>query len=422
MASEYAGMEQASTEKTKTPWLSIVGIGEDGLTGLGENAKAAITSAEIVFGGKRHLELAVDAIKGEARSWPVPFDVAMAEVVALRDKRVCVLASGDPFFYGVGVTLLRHIPADETVCFPVASAFSLAASRLGWALQSVDCVSLHGRSIDLIRPYLHQGAKIIALTSDAQAPALVAKLICEAGFKQSDFTLLEALGGEREKRRAVKAADFSMTDIDQLNVVAIDVVADKDARILPYCSGVDDGLFEHDGQITKREIRAVTLSSLAPRYGEMLWDIGAGSGSIAIEWMLAHPSLKAIAIEQHAERAERITRNAEVFGVPGLEVVIGTAPDGYQGLPEPDVIFIGGGGSEPGVLDGAIAALKPGGRLVANAVTLEMEAVLLAAQARLGGSLIRLEVSRASPVGGMQGWRPAMPVTQWSWLKPGEKV
>lgn len=417
MASEYAGLHGSSTEKTGEPWLSIVGIGEDGLAGLGTSARQAIENAEIVFGGKRHLALAAEGITGEARQWPVPFDVAMADVVALRGRKVCVLASGDPFHFGVGVTLLRHIAAEETVSYPAPSAFSLAASRLGWALQDVSCISLHGRSIDLVRPHLQSGAKLIALTSDEKAPALLAKLLTEAGFGRSYFAVLEALGGPHQRIRSAQAASFDFDTLNPLNVVAIDVVADEASRILSYARGLDDALFEHDGQITKREIRAVTLSSLSPRHVQLLWDIGAGSGSIGIEWMLAHPSLRAIAIEQHPERAQRVSRNAELFGVPGLEVVIGTAPDAFEGLPSPDAIFIGGGGSEAGVLDGAVAALKPGGRLVANAVTLEMEAVLLAAQARLGGSLIRLDVARASPVGAMQGWRAAMPVTQWTWIK-----
>ncbi|TZG38476.1 precorrin-6y C5,15-methyltransferase (decarboxylating) subunit CbiE [Agrobacterium sp. B1(2019)] len=424
MTSEYSGTGQASTkneastEKKEKPWLSIVGIGEDGLQGLGSKAIEAIEAAEVVFGGKRHLELAAVAIRGEARRWPVPFDTEMSDVVALRGRRVCVLASGDPFFYGVGVTLLRQIETDETVCHPSPSAFSLAASRLGWALQSTECVSLHGRSVDLLRPHLHAGARVIALTSDAHAPALIANLLSDLGFGQSEFILLEALGGDRERRRQVRAADFSFEDIDPLNVVAIDVVAAEGARVLPFTCGLDDSLFEHDGQITKREIRAVTLSSLAPRRGELLWDIGAGSGSIGIEWMLSHHSLRAIAIEQHPERAERIAHNAEAFGVPALEVMIGAAPAAFEGLAKPDAIFIGGGGSEEGVLEGAMAALKPGGRLVANAVTLEMEAILLAAHARHGGSMIRLDVSRVAAVGSMSGWRPAMPVTQWSWTKP----
>ncbi|MCI9868005.1 precorrin-6y C5,15-methyltransferase (decarboxylating) subunit CbiE [Rhizobium skierniewicense] len=418
MVSEYAGMDAASTEKKAARWLSIVGIGEDGIGGLSAHARLAIEGADFVFGGVRHLALAADAIRGEVRPWPVPFEVEMVDIVALRGRKVCVLASGDPFLYGVGVTLLKHVHVDETIAYPAPSAFSLAASRLGWALQATDCVSLHGRPIDLIRPHLHAGAKLLVLTADEKTPALLAALLAEAGFGRSTFILLEALGGPRERSRQATAADFSFVDIDPLNLVAIEVVADEKPRILPFAQGLDDALFEHDGQMTKREIRAVTLSSLAPRFGELLWDIGAGSGSIGIEWMLAHPSLRAIGIEQHAERAERANRNAQAFGVPALQIVRGAAPSALVGLPTPDAIFIGGGGSEEGVLEAAVSALRPGGRLVANAVTLEMDAVLLAAQARLGGSLIRLEVTRASPVGSMQGWRPSMPVTQWAWVKP----
>jgi precorrin-6B C5,15-methyltransferase / cobalt-precorrin-6B C5,C15-methyltransferase len=398
-------------------WLSIVGIGEDGVKGLGNNAREAIATASVVFGGKRHLELAAPLISGEARPWPTPFDAAMRDVLALRGKAVCVLASGDPFFFGVGATLSRHVGADEFITYPSPSAFSLAASRLGWPLQEIETVSLHGRPIDLVRPLLHPATRIIALTSDENGPAELAALLTASGFGQSRMTVLEALGGDAERVRSTTAGEFASQDINVLNVVAIEVVADASARILPRSFGLDDALFEHDGQITKREVRALTLSALSPRRGELLWDIGAGSGSIGIEWMLADPSMKAIAIEAHPERAARIKRNAANFGVPGLVLVEGEAPDALDGLPQPDAIFIGGGGSEPGVFDAAVAALKPDGRLVANAVTLEMEAVLLAAQAKLGGSLIRMDVSRAAPVGAMQGWRPAMPVTQWSWAK-----
>ncbi len=387
------------------------------MEGLGDRAKAAITGASVVFGGKRHLDLAASLIKGEARPWPTPFDAAMRDVVALRGQKVCVLASGDPFFYGVGVTLSRHIGSDEFTTYPSPSAFSLAASRLGWPLQDIETVSLHGRPIDLIRPLLHPGRRIIALTSDEKGPRELAELLTESGFGRSVMTVLEALGGEAEKMRSCQAAEFALQDINVLNVAAVEVVATTDARILPHGFGLDDALFEHDGQITKREIRALTLSALSPRRGELLWDIGAGSGSIGIEWMLADPSMRAIAIEAHPERAARIRRNASSFGVPGLMLVEGNAPAALDGLPQPDVIFIGGGGSEPGVFDAAVTALKPGGRMVANAVTLEMEAVLLAAQAKLGGNLIRMEVSRAAPVGAMQGWKPAMPVTQWTWTK-----
>ncbi|OYD00540.1 precorrin-6Y C5,15-methyltransferase (decarboxylating) (plasmid) [Rhizobium sp. N4311] len=328
-----------------------------------------------------------------------------------------MLASGDPFLYGVGATLSRHVAAKEMRTIPAPSAFSLAASRLGWPLQDVAAISLHGRPIDLIRPHLHPGRRIIALTSDERGPGELAALLAADGFGQSQLTVLEALGGTRERRRHALAADFDLTDIDSLNVCALQIAAGEGARILPFAAGLEDALFEHDGQITKREIRAMTLSALAPRHGELLWDIGAGSGSISIEWMLANPSLTAIAVEQSPERAARVARNATAFGVPHLAVVEGEAPGALAGLPEPDAIFLGGGGSEPGVIDAAIPALKRGGRLVANAVTLEMEAVLLSEHTKRGGSLTRIEISRAGPVGGMNGWRPAMPVTQWRWTK-----
>jgi precorrin-6Y C5,15-methyltransferase (decarboxylating) len=413
--------ESERTGLEKNRFLSIVGIGEDGVNGLGDNARVAISQASVVFGGKRHLELAASLISGEARPWPTPFDAAMRDVLALRGQKVCVLASGDPFFFGVGATLSRHLGPDEFTAYPAPSAFSLAASRLGWPLQEIETVSLHGRPLDLIRPLLHPGRRIIALTSDEKGPAELATLLSATGFGKSRLTVLEALGGEAEKIRIGTAAGFALPDINVLNVVAIEVEAEVGARVLPRGFGLDDALFEHDGQITKREIRALTLSSLAPRRGELLWDIGAGSGSIGIEWMLADPSLKAIAIEAHPERAARLRRNAGSFGVPGLALVEGTAPAALAGLPQPDAIFIGGGGSEDGVLDAAINALKPGGRLVANAVTLEMEAVLIAAQARLGGSLLRIDVSRAAPIGTMTGWKPAMPVTQWTWIKQEDR-
>ena len=401
-----------------TPWLTIVGLGEDGLAGLGDEAKRCIASASVVFGGVRHLELAAPLVAGEQHSWLSPFERSVEAVVALRGTPVVVLASGDPFFFGVGVTLSRQIARSEMRVLPAPSSFSLAASRLGWALQDTVIVSLHGRPLDLIRPHLQPDSCILALTSDERGPMELARLLAASGFGQSRLTVLEALGGIQERVTSQLAAEFSLTHINPLNICAVEVVAETGARILPLAPGLDDGLFEHDGQITKREVRALTLSALSPRRSELLWDIGAGSGSIGIEWMLSDPSMRAIAIEGSAERAERIKRNASNFGVPGLTVVRGTAPDALAGLPPPDAIFVGGGGSEEGVMAAAIGALKSGGRLVANAVTTQMEAVLLQHQARLGGSLIRIDIARASPVGSMTGWRPAMPVTQWSWIKP----
>jgi precorrin-6Y C5,15-methyltransferase (decarboxylating) len=397
--------------------LTVIGIGEDGVAGLGDEAKRLIAAAPIVFGGVRHIELAASVIQGVSETWQNPFEKSVEAIIARRGSPVVVLASGDPFLYGVGATLARRIDASEIWTIPAPSAFSLAASRLGWALQEAATVSLHGRPLDLIRPHLQPGARVLALTSDGNGPKALAGLLGESGFGQSRLTVLEALGGERERLSRHIAASFALETVDALNVCAVEVVADATARVLPLAGGLDDTLFEHDGQITKREVRALTLSALAPRKGELLWDIGAGSGSIAIEWMLADPAMRAIAIEASLERAARIGRNAGRFGVPGLTVVEGQAPEALRGLPRPDVIFIGGGGSEAGVMEAAIAALPSGGRLVANAVTTEMEAVLLAHHARLGGALIRIDIARASPVGTMTGWRPAMPVTQWSWIK-----
>lgn len=399
-------------------WLSIVGIGEDGADGLSPIARGLVADAELVFGGKRHLQLAGAVIRGAARPWPSPFERGIAEVLAARGRAVCVLASGDPFFYGVGTVLMRHLDPQETVTVPGPSAFSLAAARLGWSLPDTTLLSLHARALDLVRPHLQPGARLLALTSDADGPAALARLLAETGFGASRLTVLEALGGPRERVRTTTAEGFDVGAVDPLNTVAIEVVAAPDARVLARAAGLPDSLFEHDGQITKREIRAVTLSSLGPRRGELLWDIGAGSGSIAIEWMLADPSMRALAIEARADRAARIRRNAAAFGVPGLDVIEGAAPHALGGLPAPDAIFIGGGASEAGVLDAALAALRPGGRLVVNAVTLETEAVLIARHAALGGELIRIAVARADPVGGKTGWRPAMPVTQWAWVKP----
>jgi precorrin-6Y C5,15-methyltransferase (decarboxylating) len=399
-------------------WLTIVGIGEDGIAGLSNAAKSAISEAELVFGGERHLRLAAPLITGEQQAWLSPFSRSVDAVVAARGRAVCVLASGDPFQFGVGATLARRIDPAQMRVLPHPSAFSLAAARLGWPLGEITTLSLHGRSQDLLRPHLQPGARILALTSDGDSPLQLAQLLHDSGFGLSILTVLEALGGPEERVRSQPASAFTLADINPLNVVAISVVALPEARVLPLVPGRDDALFEHDGQITKREVRALTLAALAPRQGELLWDIGAGSGSIAIEWMLAHQSLRAIAVESHPERALRITRNAAQFGVPGLQLIEGTAPAALDGLEPPHAVFVGGGGSDPGVLDAARAALRSGGRLVANAVTLEMEAVLLAHHAAHGGRLTRIELSRASPIGTMTGWRPAMPLLQWCWSKP----
>jgi precorrin-6B C5,15-methyltransferase / cobalt-precorrin-6B C5,C15-methyltransferase len=403
-------------------WLSIVGIGEDGVDGLSPTARTLVSGAEIVFGGKRHLALALSLIRGAARPWPSPFERAVEEVLAQRGRQICVLASGDPFVYGVGSVLARHVAPAETVVVPAPSAFSLAAARLNWALPETSLISLHARALDLVRPHLQPGARVLALTSDGAAPAALARLLAANGFGATRFTVLEALGGARERVRATTAGAFDLGTVDDLNIVALEAVAAPGARIIARAAGLDDDLFEHDGQLTKREVRAVTLSSLAPRRGELLWDIGAGAGSVAIEWMLADPTMRAIAIEARNDRADRIRRNAAALGVPGLEVIEGAAPAVLEGLPQPAAIFIGGGASDLAVLDAATTALRSGGRLVVNAVTLETESALVARHATLGGTLTRIAIARADAIGGKVGgktaWRPALPVTQWVWIKP----
>jgi precorrin-6Y C5,15-methyltransferase (decarboxylating) len=420
-----ANIDQAAQPVVQQPqarWLSIVGIAEDGIEGLGELARGLIESAEFVFGGSRHLSLATPLIRGTARPWGTPFDESVSEVLGYRGRPVCVLASGDPFQHGVGSVLARHVAADETIAIPAVSAFSLAASRLLWPLPQLALLSLCGRSLDLIRPHLHPGARILALTSGARAPAAIAALLCTTGFGESTVTVLEALGGPRERIRAARASAFGIDQIDSLNTVAIEVAASPSARILPRVAGLPDELFEHDGQITKREIRALTLSALAPRHAELLWDIGAGSGSIAIEWMLTDPSLSAVAIERRSDRTARIRRNANAFGVPDLQVIEAAAPQALNNLPPPNAIFIGGGATSPGLIETAQAALLPNGRLVVNAVTLETEVVLLNAHAQHGGTMTRVEIHHARPVGGEGGrfssWHPSNPIVQWTWVKP----
>jgi precorrin-6B C5,15-methyltransferase / cobalt-precorrin-6B C5,C15-methyltransferase len=404
-------------------WLSIVGIGEDGIEGLGELARGLIESAEIVFGGPRHLSLAAPLIRGGAKTWSSPFDQSISEVLEYRGRQVCVLASGDPFQHGVGSVLARHVAPDETITVPALSAFSLAAARLLWPLPQTALLSLCGRSLDFIRPHLQPGARILALTSGATAPAAVAELLSAIGFGESRLTVLEALGGPRERIRSVRASAFNLDQIDALNTVAIEVIAEPAARILPRAAGLADDLFEHDGQITKREVRALTLSALAPRRGDHLWDIGAGSGSVAIEWLLAEPgSLSATAIERRPDRAARIRRNAATFGVPDLEVIEATAPEALNGLGPPNAIFIGGGATAPGLIETVQSALCPRGRLVTNAVTLETEALLVKAHAQHGGTLTRMEIQHAraigSPDGRFSSWQPTRPITQWTWVKP----
>lgn len=403
---------------TASPWLAIIGIGEDGIAGLSEAARTLLANAALVAGGARHLGLAAPLIRGERLPWPSPIEDAFPALLARCPAPVAVLASGDPFLFGIGVPLARLIPPAEIMCIPAPSAFSLACARLGWALQDVATLSFCGRPVAALAPLLHPGSRILALSAGAATPAEVADLLRSRGFGPSRLHVLERLGGPGERIRAVRAADGPPPDPAALNLLAIEVAAEPGARILPLAPGLPDDAFESDGQLTKREVRAVTLSSLAPRRGELLWDIGGGSGSISIEWMLRHPANQAIVVERRPDRAARIARNALSLGVPGLRVVTGPAPDALRDLPRPDAAFVGGGGADLRVLNAAWDSLPSGGRLVANAVTVETEAALLHARTRFGGSMLRLSVERLDAVGPHHGFRPAMPVTQFLAVKP----
>ena len=397
------------------PWLTLVGIGEDGRAGLSGGARDALAQAALVVGGRRHLALA-GPFAAETLAWASPMDATYPAILARRGAPVAVLASGDPYCYGVGAALARLVPAAETRCFPQPSAFSLATARLGWAAQDCETVSLCGRPVETLVPALRAGARVLALSADASTPGRVADLLVRRGFGASAVTVLEAMGGPRERVRSAAADGFALDGVDALNTLGIAVAGPGAA--LSSAPGRPDALFENDGQITKADARAVTLARLAPRRGEVLWDVGAGSGAVAIEWMLAHPANRAHAVERHAGRGARIRSNAAALGVPGLAVVDGEAPGALDVLPAPDAVFVGGGATAPGLLDACAAALRPGGRLVVNAVTIETQALLIERFRRDGGALTTLGVAQADAVGGFHGWRAAMPVTQWTWVKP----
>jgi precorrin-6B C5,15-methyltransferase / cobalt-precorrin-6B C5,C15-methyltransferase len=404
------------TAPSHEKWLSLIGIGEEGSEALSPAVRKLLAQAHLVVGGARHIALA-GPLLAKTMTWPSPLADAIPEILARRGSPVCVLASGDPFFYGVGTLLSAHVKPQEMRCFPAPSAFSLAAARLNWSLQDCCLMSLHGREFERIIPALQPGAKILCLSWDETTPPRLAKLLCQRGLGQSRIVVMEAMGGQRERVRVSTAEAFSMEGIDPLNLVALEIAATAQSHILTVASGLADSWFETDGQLTKREVRAVTLSSLAPRRGELLWDVGAGSGSIAIEWLLSDPANRAIAIEARADRASLISRNAASLGVPHIEIITGTAPEAFATLPRPQAIFVGGGASDATLLDAAYAALLPGGRLVVNAVTLETEAELARRFKAQGGELLRIEIARAKTLGSFHAWRSALPVTQWSVTK-----
>jgi precorrin-6Y C5,15-methyltransferase (decarboxylating) len=391
----------------------VVGIGADGWAGLGEAARAALLGADQIVGSSRQLAL-LPATRAARRLWPSPIESLVDELAAVTDGQVCVLASGDPMLHGIGATLARRLGPGRLVVHPHPSAFALACARLGWAGAEVDLVSSVARPPEVVARLLQPGRRLVVYPSGAAGAAEVAAVLRRRGFGPSRFVVLEQLGGEAERITESTADSWGDGAADPLHAVAIDCRAAAGTAPLPLVPGLPDDAYESDGQLTKRHLRAVTLATLAPTPGALLWDVGAGSGSIGIEWLRAEASAAAIAIEPRAERAGRIEANALRLGVPALRVVRGQAPKALDGLPRPDAVFIGGGLTTAGLLARCWEALAPGGRIVANAVTLEGEQALLSARGARGGELVRIAVSHAEPIGGFEAWRQQLPVVQWS--------
>jgi len=400
-----------------TPWLAIVGFGEAGMDDLAPAARALVDNAEVLVGGARHLALLPEDGR-ERLTWPSPLSGLIDEIAARRGRRVCVLATGDPMHYGIGATLARRVPREEMTVVPATSAFALACARLGWSRAEVETLTLHGRPLELLQPAVQPGQRLLLLSDDAATPGAVAALLTARGFGPSRLVVLEHMGGPRERRVDGTAEAWTAHDLADFNTLAVECIAGPAAVVLPRAPGLPDDAFRHDGQLTKREVRAVTLSALAPVPGALLWDVGAGCGSISVEWMRAAPRARAVAVERRADRLTLLADNAAALGVPDLEIVEGVAPDALRGLPPPDAVFLGGGLSDPLIFTACWAALAPGGRLVANAVTLEGEAELIRRRAETAGELVRLGVSRAAPVGGFLAWHPFHPVTQLRAVKP----
>ena len=396
------------------PWLHVIGIGEDGVAGLSAAARRVLEEAEVILGGDRHHALAPN-VTAERLAWPSPFSAMVGTIRAHRGRRLIVLATGDPLWFSVGARLSNpkypdHIPATEIVYHPQISAFQWAAARMGWSLADVETLTAHGRPPEQVIPHFWPGARLLILTTGADTPGAIAALLTARGFGDSHLTVLGALGGPDETRLDGTAQGWDAT-CPAFNTLAVEVRGA--GRRLPRIPGLPDEAFRHDGTMTKREVRALTLAKLMPARGERLWDIGCGCGSVSVEWMRAAPDAEAIGIDTRPDRLAMARENATTLGTPRLTLVEGEAPAALDGLSPPDAVFIGGGLSEA-VVDAALAALPPGGRIVANAVTLESESLLAALHERHGGDLVRLAAARAEPVGPYRGWRAAMPVTQWN--------
>jgi precorrin-6B C5,15-methyltransferase / cobalt-precorrin-6B C5,C15-methyltransferase len=398
-----------------TKWLSVIGIGESGLSELSPVARGLIDRATLIVGGQRHLAM-LDSSQPQM-VWESSIESSIAAILKYRGTPVCILASGDPLWYGIGVTLLRYISIAEMTIIPAPSTFSLACAKLGWSLTAVETLSLCGRSPDFLSGILAPNSQLLILSAGADTPQIVADLLTQRGYGDSQITVLEHLGGARERISSGIARLWSQSDVAALNIIAVECHADQTTTPLNRLPGLPDSAYHHDGQLTKREVRAITLAALAPMPGELLWDVGAGCGSIGIEWLRSHPRCRAIAIEQHAHRLQFIADNMAALGTPQLQLVQGKAPTALANLPTPDAIFIGGGVTAPELLATCWTALRSGGRLVANAVTVESELQLLQWQQQVGGELTRIAIQRTQNIGGFLGWKPLIPVTQLVVLK-----
>ena len=412
--------QQSQTAQTNTPWLTIVGIGEDGWEGLSRHAQKAVMSARVLAGGKRHLQMLPDNVSTgkELLAWPKSMHTLIAELCTRKMSGTCVLATGDPMHFGVGAHFAKQVAAEDMRIMPNVSTFALICARLAWSERNTQLLSACGRPVETLHTALYDGARIVLYSGGPETPHEAADLMRKRGFGPSHMTVFEYVGGPRENR-----IEFSADTMDaahtfaKLNSIAINCKATPEATIWSTSPGLPDTAFDHDGQITKQEIRALTIARLSPRPQARLWDVGAGSGSVAIEWLRAAPHTRAFAIEHNRERAARILRNAYKMGVPHLKLVEGHAPEALEGLAPPDAIFIGGGLAEPGMIDTCWDALKPGGRLVGNAVTFESEEAVRTALVRYSGGLTRLEIGRPDAVGRFTAWRPALPIIQWAVTK-----
>ncbi len=410
-------------------WIYVIGIGEDGWDDLSADSRELLYKSEIVIGGERHLKMIPGDWEGERIIWASPIREAVTKILDWRPsergsgKKVAVMASGDPLCYGIAAKLLRHLPIEEIWIKPALSTFSLICSRVGWSLPDIETLTIHGRPLEMLHTFVQPGAKLLVLNQDEGSPKQAAELLAARGFGKSQITVLEHLGGSKERQFSGQADSWNHPDGAALNAMAIECIAGTRANVLARIPGLPDDAFLHDGQLTKREIRAATLSRLMPVVDQVLWDVGAGCGSVAIEWMRCNPRCKAVAIEKSESRLKMIQQNAFQLGVPMLDIVPGNAPEVLVDLPAPDAIFIGGGLSGGNMLETCWNALNPGGRLVANAVTLEGEQKLVqwqkvnAEKNGASGDLARLAVSHVETIGKFQSWKEVRSVTQLTVIK-----